>query len=69
MSQCFHFPNAKVLPDWFKQTKKECEHLINTAKPSMQKSSVVDSETGKSKDSRLDFLFSTENSLASALQV
>ncbi|AET03705.1 putative procollagen-proline dioxygenase [Medicago truncatula] len=32
-------------------TKKECEHLINTAKPSMQKSSVVDNETGKSKDS------------------
>ncbi|XP_023003922.1 probable prolyl 4-hydroxylase 10 [Cucurbita maxima] len=34
-------------------TKEECEYLISLAKPHMQKSSVVDSETGKSKDSRV----------------
>lgn len=34
------------------QSKEECEYLIELAKPHMQKSSVVDSETGKSKDSR-----------------
>ncbi|ESW29863.1 hypothetical protein PHAVU_002G104900 [Phaseolus vulgaris] len=34
-------------------TKEECDYLIDIAKPSMQKSTVVDSETGKSKDSRV----------------
>ncbi|XP_002530636.2 probable prolyl 4-hydroxylase 10 [Ricinus communis] len=34
-------------------TKEECEYLINLAKPNMQKSTVVDSETGRSKDSRV----------------
>lgn len=34
-------------------TKEECEHLIELAKPHMHKSTVVDSETGKSKDSRV----------------
>ncbi|RDX67483.1 putative prolyl 4-hydroxylase 10 [Mucuna pruriens] len=34
-------------------TKEECEYLINIAKPNMHKSAVVDSETGKSKDSRV----------------
>ncbi|KAJ4841631.1 hypothetical protein Tsubulata_004931 [Turnera subulata] len=34
-------------------TKEECDYLINLAKPHMQKSTVVDSETGKSKDSRV----------------
>lgn len=34
-------------------SKKECEYLINLAKPNMEKSSVVDNETGKSKDSRV----------------
>ncbi|PQQ13471.1 putative prolyl 4-hydroxylase 10 [Prunus yedoensis var. nudiflora] len=34
-------------------TKEECEYLIDLAKPSMHKSTVVDSETGKSKDSRV----------------
>ncbi|XP_019177432.1 PREDICTED: probable prolyl 4-hydroxylase 10 [Ipomoea nil] len=34
-------------------SKYECEYLINLAKPHMQKSTVVDSETGKSKDSRV----------------
>lgn len=34
-------------------TKEECEYLIALAKPHMQKSTVVDSETGKSKDSRV----------------
>ncbi|KAI5684023.1 hypothetical protein M9H77_05251 [Catharanthus roseus] len=34
-------------------SKEECEYLINLAKPNMQKSTVVDSATGKSKDSRV----------------
>ncbi|RVX16727.1 putative prolyl 4-hydroxylase 10 [Vitis vinifera] len=33
-------------------SKDECEYLIKLAKPHMQKSTVVDSSTGKSKDSR-----------------
>ncbi|XP_027179067.1 probable prolyl 4-hydroxylase 10 [Coffea eugenioides] len=32
---------------------EECEYLINLAKPHMQKSTVVDGATGKSKDSRV----------------
>lgn len=38
---------------FFVQSKEECEYLIELAKPNMEKSTVVDSETGKSKDSRL----------------
>lgn len=34
------------------QSKEECEYLINLATPHMRKSTVVDSDTGKSKDSR-----------------
>jgi len=34
-------------------TKEECDYLISLAKPHMHKSTVVDSETGKSKDSRV----------------
>jgi len=34
-------------------TQEECEYLISLAKPNMQKSTVVDSATGKSKDSRV----------------
>ncbi|KAH7444358.1 hypothetical protein KP509_02G075100 [Ceratopteris richardii] len=34
-------------------SKEECEYLINLAKPRMVKSTVVDSATGKSKDSRV----------------
>ncbi|KAK8571230.1 hypothetical protein V6N13_103359 [Hibiscus sabdariffa] len=34
-------------------SKEECEYLIKIAKPFMKKSSVVDSKTGKSKDSRV----------------
>ncbi|KAL8059299.1 hypothetical protein ABFX02_03G076800 [Erythranthe guttata] len=34
-------------------SKEECEHLINLAKPHMVKSSVVDTKTGKSIDSRI----------------
>ncbi|KAK7263000.1 hypothetical protein RJT34_30584 [Clitoria ternatea] len=34
-------------------TREECEYLMNIAKPSMQKSTVADSETGMSKDSRV----------------
>ncbi|PWA90731.1 2-oxoglutarate (2OG) and Fe(II)-dependent oxygenase superfamily protein [Artemisia annua] len=35
------------------QSQEECEYLINLAKPHMVKSTVVDSDTGKSKDSRV----------------
>ncbi|CAI0435076.1 unnamed protein product [Linum tenue] len=34
-------------------SKEECEYLISLAKPRMTKSTVVDSKTGKSKDSRV----------------
>ncbi|KAJ0966885.1 hypothetical protein J5N97_023802 [Dioscorea zingiberensis] len=34
-------------------SKEECEHLISLAKPHMEKSTVVDSQTGRSKDSRV----------------
>ncbi|KAL6591548.1 hypothetical protein ACP70R_050051 [Stipagrostis hirtigluma subsp. patula] len=34
-------------------SKEECEYLIGLAKPHMAKSTVVDSTTGKSKDSRV----------------
>ncbi|KAF9621728.1 hypothetical protein IFM89_027582 [Coptis chinensis] len=34
-------------------SKDECEYLINLAKPHMEKSTVVDSATGQSKDSRV----------------
>ncbi|XP_044470278.1 probable prolyl 4-hydroxylase 10 [Mangifera indica] len=34
-------------------TEEECNYLIERAKPHMQKSTVVDSETGKSRDSRV----------------
>ncbi|KAJ1421577.1 Prolyl 4-hydroxylase, alpha subunit [Sesbania bispinosa] len=34
-------------------SKEECEYLINLAEPHMVKSSVVDSKTGKSMDSRV----------------
>ncbi|OVA15945.1 Oxoglutarate/iron-dependent dioxygenase [Macleaya cordata] len=34
-------------------SEEECKYLINLASPHMEKSTVVDSETGKSKDSRV----------------
>ncbi|KAL6222228.1 hypothetical protein ACLB2K_005620 [Fragaria x ananassa] len=34
-------------------TQQECDYLIDLAKPHMEKSTVVDSETGKSEDSRV----------------
>lgn len=34
-------------------SKEECEYLINLAQPHMKKSTVVDSKTGRSKDSRV----------------
>ncbi|XP_031488144.1 probable prolyl 4-hydroxylase 10 [Nymphaea colorata] len=34
-------------------TDDECDYLVNLAKPHMRKSTVVDSATGKSKDSRV----------------
>ncbi|KAJ7953174.1 Prolyl 4-hydroxylase alpha-like protein [Quillaja saponaria] len=40
-------------------TKEECEYLVTMAKPHMQKSTVVDSETGKSKDSRVRTSYGT----------
>ena len=43
------------------QSKEECEHLINLAKPYMHKSTVVDSATGKSVDSRLTIPYSIYN--------
>ena len=39
----------------FQQSKEECEYLIDLATPHMAKSTVVDSKTGKSKDSRFAF--------------
>nr|XP_010940405.1 probable prolyl 4-hydroxylase 3 [Elaeis guineensis]XP_029116066.1 probable prolyl 4-hydroxylase 3 [Elaeis guineensis] len=44
-------PRAFVFHNFL--SKKECEYLINLAKPHMEKSTVVDSATGKSKDSRV----------------
>uniref|UniRef100_A0A803MWX9 procollagen-proline 4-dioxygenase n=1 Tax=Chenopodium quinoa TaxID=63459 RepID=A0A803MWX9_CHEQI len=35
------------------ESKEECEYLIDLAKPHMAKSTVVDSKTGRSKDSRV----------------
>ncbi|GJY29076.1 probable prolyl 4-hydroxylase 10 [Tanacetum coccineum] len=52
--------NKKALPASDKRGEKrleesqeECEYLINLAKPHMVKSTVVDSDTGKSTDSRV----------------
>lgn len=39
----------------FEQSKEECEYLISIAEPHMVKSTVVDSKTGRSKDSRYAF--------------
>lgn len=47
--------------EWW-QTPEECTHLIQLATPSMIKSTVVDNETGKSKDSRF-VLFASSYSL------
>ncbi|KAI3824259.1 hypothetical protein L1987_05710 [Smallanthus sonchifolius] len=44
-------PRAVVYHNFLSQ--HECEHLINLAKPHMEKSTVVDNDTGKSKDSRV----------------
>ncbi|XP_060192369.1 probable prolyl 4-hydroxylase 10 [Lycium barbarum] len=44
-------PRAYVYHNFL--SKEECEYLISLAKPHMQKSSVVDSATGKSMDSRV----------------
>ena len=40
---------------YFEQSKEECEYMISLAKPHMKKSTVVDSKTGRSKDSRSAF--------------
>lgn len=40
---------------YFERSKEECEYLIKLAKPYMAKSTVVDSKTGQSKDSRFVF--------------
>ncbi|KAM7260972.1 hypothetical protein ACFE04_026447 [Oxalis oulophora] len=44
-------PRAVVYHNFL--TKEECQYLIDLAKPTMHKSTVVDSATGKSKDSRV----------------
>ncbi|KAL0463745.1 UNVERIFIED_CONTAM: putative prolyl 4-hydroxylase 10 [Sesamum latifolium] len=44
-------PRAFVFHNFL--SKEECDYLISIAKPHMEKSTVVDSETGKSKDSRV----------------
>ncbi|KAI7738355.1 hypothetical protein M8C21_008418 [Ambrosia artemisiifolia] len=44
-------PRAAIYHNFLSQ--EECEHLINTAKPHMTKSTVVDRATGLSKDSRV----------------
>ncbi|KAK6125903.1 hypothetical protein DH2020_040352 [Rehmannia glutinosa] len=44
-------PRAFVFHNFL--TKEECEYLISIAEPHMEKSTVVDSETGKSTDSRV----------------
>ncbi|CAN4109802.1 unnamed protein product [Withania somnifera] len=44
-------PRAVVYHNFL--SKEECEYLINLGKPHMKKSSVVDSATGKSTDSRV----------------
>ena len=43
---------SKVRLVYWEQTQDECNHLIELARPSLVKSTVVDSATGKSKDSR-----------------
>ncbi|XP_076923949.1 putative prolyl 4-hydroxylase 10 [Bidens hawaiensis] len=44
-------PRAVIYHNFLSQ--EECDHLINTARPHMAKSTVVDSVTGQSKDSRV----------------
>ncbi|KAI4330385.1 hypothetical protein MLD38_028677 [Melastoma candidum] len=44
-------PRASIYHNFL--SREECEYLIELAKPKMQKSTVVDSATGKSKDSRV----------------
>ncbi|XP_073150005.1 probable prolyl 4-hydroxylase 10 [Henckelia pumila] len=44
-------PRAFVFHNFL--SKEECDYLISIAEPHMQKSTVVDGETGKSKDSRV----------------
>ncbi|KAL8198028.1 hypothetical protein R6Q57_029917 [Mikania cordata] len=44
-------PRAVIYHNFLSQD--ECEHLIKLAKPHMEKSAVVDNETGKSVDSRV----------------
>ncbi|XP_008778322.1 probable prolyl 4-hydroxylase 3 [Phoenix dactylifera] len=44
-------PRASVFHNFL--SREECEYIINLAKPHMEKSTVVDSATGKSKDSRV----------------
>ncbi|XP_051117931.1 probable prolyl 4-hydroxylase 10 [Andrographis paniculata] len=44
-------PRASVFHNFL--TNEECDYLISIAQPHMEKSTVVDSATGKSKDSRV----------------
>ncbi|XP_051115445.1 probable prolyl 4-hydroxylase 10 isoform X2 [Andrographis paniculata] len=50
-------PRASVFHNFL--SKEECEYLISVAAPHMEKSTVVDSDTGKSVDSRVRTSFGT----------
>lgn len=56
-SQRVHVINESLLFGFFEQSEQECQYLIGVAQPHMAKSTVVDSKTGKSKDSRYASLF------------
>ncbi|KAL3621738.1 hypothetical protein CASFOL_034398 [Castilleja foliolosa] len=44
-------PRASIFHNFL--SKEECDYLISIAEPHMEKSTVVDNETGKSRDSRV----------------
>ncbi|XP_047966687.1 probable prolyl 4-hydroxylase 10 [Salvia hispanica] len=50
-------PRASIFHHFL--SKEECEYLISIAQPHMEKSTVVDSETGKSRDSRVRTSYGT----------
>ncbi|GAU24949.1 hypothetical protein TSUD_311840 [Trifolium subterraneum] len=49
----FRRKTSERLQSLSEDSKEECEYMINLAKPFMAKSSVVDSKTGKSTESRV----------------
>jgi hypothetical protein len=57
----FSIASPRLSYDWilcYSQSKEECDYLISLAKPHMKKSTVVDSATGGSKDSRSEHSWS-----------